>query len=706
MNNRTRTHVIDQPIENSQPISSTAPPPANRRGPRLIHAVLLLLVLANIACLGYYLFHGYQYYFHSDSAAANLLAQEIHETGQYFPQDWNYVNGDLWVVMVQTWILLLFPFFKNGYALHAAAGVIGCILIGLATWGLCAILGMRTRTKLFTLALLSAGMTPIMSEHIFGQQAYGTSFYISCAILICGWKFVQTHGTPAWAWAACTAVLVILVAWANPQRAVLSFVLPLLGGMAVLYGALHAAPEPARAQRRRLGLLLVIALLAMVTGTLLYRSTLSGNMGLGAKLAIHWLAFPLMAENIMRLLHGLVALLGGTPAPGTRIATPIAMVEALRMVAGLAVIAIAPYALVRSLRSAHPGLAFTAGAAAASLGSSLFIFMTTTLSTEGSPDQTVRYLVPGVLLTLLVLVAFLQHDKRVGMTTRLTAGVALAVLTLSAPIAYELLNIPGNAAAGGAERVIPKLRLVQFLKSEKLGYGYSTFWHANQVTVLSEGKVAVRQVTFTNGMPLPMRHLSSNRWYEPGAWKGPTFLMLTKDEAAGVDLTEMFKVVGEPTRRLAFEDFRIFVFDHNIARDFPGWHLRITKPVQYPSTASTPHTIGRFDEATRSLSAEQGAAGYLRFGPYQHLQGGRYLVTFDIRTEGSEPNNFGTVDISADNGKRILASRAVERAGAQRITVPLVFEGLINAAEFRVFSTGAGKMNVMNVELANDDRRK
>ena len=76
------------------------------------------MIAVNAVCLLTYIFYTYQFHFHSDSAAANLLAQEIYETGQYFPRDWNWVNGDIWSLFMQTWVLVLLPFFENGFALQ------------------------------------------------------------------------------------------------------------------------------------------------------------------------------------------------------------------------------------------------------------------------------------------------------------------------------------------------------------------------------------------------------------------------------------------------------------------------------------------------------------------------------------------------------------------------------------------------------------
>ena len=98
--------------------------------PKKIGISLALLFLAcNLLLLCWYLFVGYKAGFHSDSAVKVLLAREIVETGQYFPHDWNYVNGDLFVLFGHTFIIPLLAFIPAGYLSHAISGLISAVLI-------------------------------------------------------------------------------------------------------------------------------------------------------------------------------------------------------------------------------------------------------------------------------------------------------------------------------------------------------------------------------------------------------------------------------------------------------------------------------------------------------------------------------------------------------------------------------------------------
>ncbi len=76
-----------------------------------------LLLLGNLALLGLYEFVTFKYEVHSDSAVKVLLANEILETGELFPHEWVYANGDVYAFFCHMLALPLVPLFGPGRAL-------------------------------------------------------------------------------------------------------------------------------------------------------------------------------------------------------------------------------------------------------------------------------------------------------------------------------------------------------------------------------------------------------------------------------------------------------------------------------------------------------------------------------------------------------------------------------------------------------------
>ena len=519
-------------------------------GKTYVDRVLQALLLVNLAALVLYICLSYKFGFHSDSAASNLLAHEIGETGSYFPVDWNYVNGDLWVLSVHTWLLPFLPFMSNGYALHALGGLISAALVMAGTWCLCRTLGLSSRARLVTLALIASGFSANMSENLFGQQAYGTIYFLGCFLLCTSHAFLYSKRQPAAVWALASFVLLVLAAWSNPMRAAIYNVLPVVAAAVWCHLAPRLqGPKPGAA---KLGALLCIVVGACYVGALLHAYFLARGHSALSSVSINWLPFKDMGRNAGAALQGSFSLLSGLPAPGQPVANVRGMFDAVRLCAGAALLFVSGWALLRILGSVHPGRLFIGVATLAAIGSNLFIFLTTTLPFVETPESSIRYLVPALLGMMVLLVAVVVDDRLAPAAKRYVGAIAIAVIALTAPMAYELTGLTDHASLRDMNNANQNVRLANFLLDNKLEYGYATFWNAGRTTVLAKNVVKVRNIELANGLPRPMRHLSSDRWYQPGSWSGQSFLMLTKEELDAVKWPELRRLTGEPLRTLDF----------------------------------------------------------------------------------------------------------------------------------------------------------
>lgn len=663
---------------------------------------LYLLLCINIALLAFYLAIDYQLVFHSDSAVKNLLAQEIHETGQYFPRAWNYANGDLWVFNTHTFILALLPLLGNGYAAHAAAGLVSAALILYGAWVLTGLLEQAPPARLAGMLVVSAGMSPMMAEHVYGQAAYGSIFYMACFLLRAYWSLVQARGRRRLAWAGATAALTALVFWSNPQRALLVYALPLLAAAAVQLRLARQAAHGAGGAARGQWAALAVVLAAAVAGVLLNRHTLAqvnNNVGLSL---IGWLDVKAMAVNVLGVAQGLLSLFGGLPPAGARVASAAGVYAALRLAGALLLVALLPWALYRGLRPERGPRQLVVVFTAVAFGIGLFLMATTTLADMASPESSVRYLVPSLLCMLLILVGTLFERGAAAPLVRAGGIAALALLATSAPSAYlapfrELVTLPREGLAlQTAER-----RLAGFLRAQGLGYGYATFWVAGKTTVLSSGAVRVRQVEFERGLPQPMRKLSSDRWYDPATWQGPTFVALRDNELALLDQPLLASYAGQP-RRLRFEDMNVLVYPSNPAASLPAWDTAVSRPLRYAMNSQTLHQRGVLDNG--AITAGPGEEGNLHFGPMRSLAPGSYAVSFDIET-GADANananggGYGMLDVVSAAGTKVHARQLVTSAGKQRVTLRFDTATTISPVEFRVFSTGRARFSLRGIDL-------
>ena len=666
---------------------------------------LPLLFGINILLLLFYLAFDYQLVYHSDAAVKNMLAQEIVDTGRYFPRDWNYVNGDLWVFYTHTFIVPLLRFLPNGYLVALISDLITAALILYGTWLLTGLLEQSRLARLLGMLVVSSGMSLIMAEHIYGQAAYGSMYYMACFLLYAYWQLSQARGGRTALWGAATALLVILVFWANPQRALLFYGLPLMTA-AVVQQALET--RAARAERRRAqwrhAAMLGLVLAATVAGILINKATLRQVHTTAGLTLINWLNFNGMLDNLKAVTGGVLSLFDGIPRGGSKVASLGGVYAALRMLGALTLMAMLPWALYKALQARRSSRQLVVVFAAVSISANLFVMLTTSLADMGAPEASVRYLVPSLLYMLLILAGVLVDRPALAPLTRSAGLAALALLATSAPTS---LLYPYNEFTHLKVRNLmiqtPDQQVINFLRDQGLHYGYATFWNASKLTVLSNSDVKVRPIMLEQGLPQPSRGLSSNRWYAPAAWRGETFLMLREEELPQLDQTVMNEIAGQP-RVLHVQNLTVLVYPGNLATSLPSWDLSPRTPVRYTMNRRTLHQIGHLDSAQQALVAEPGESGTLHFGPMRNLAAGSYEVGFDLETRGDGVDDFGFIDIATEAGRKVHARQQITGAGRQRVLLRLDAADDLSLLEFRVFSNGRGQFIMRGVDLVRRDQ--
>ncbi len=110
--------------------------------------------------------------------------------------------------------------------------------------------------------------------------------------------------------------------------------------------------------------------------------------------------------------------------------------------------------------------------------------------------------------------------------------------------------------------------LSEYLKGNGLEYGYSQYWSANIITLLTENHVKVRPIEFTIQGLSPFFWSTNEFWYNRSASTQPSFILVPAGEqsdgfsvaSAGM-LAAMF---GETSMTMEYEGAKIYVWDRNI----------------------------------------------------------------------------------------------------------------------------------------------
>lgn len=672
---------------------------------RFGRGLLLGLFLISLVALVYYQFKGYIPEFHSDSAFKSLVAGEVIRQGSYFPPEWNYVNGDLWVLFGQIFIIPLLPFFKNSYSLHAISGLISSIIVLTSLW---CVSGMAVRSRwmrLLAVTIFAGGVSWVVAENLFGQVSYGNVLYLAVFTLYFAWRWLES-GTRRGkiGWGMALVVLGTLAAWGNPQRAFAYDLLPMLAAVlawAMTRDALLVWSPGARRWQLTADAWRLTGLLGMLFGSILLGAILHSisiqhvHNAAGAG-ATRWLTFEGARENLWLTLKGILGMFGALPSPDRSVMSPGGAYEALRLLGMLSLLVMLPVVSCAALRDARPSARMLAAFTASGLCLFVFLQVTTTTPDMSGPIHSARYMLPSLILGVVLLVAYAEAKG-----PRSIPGLAAwsILLILLSSLAYS-----GNSFSR-LYRGTPQSahqQAIEVLKHEGLQYGYASYWNSGAITILSGGDVKIRQIELHDGVPEPRLHLASSTWYRPAAWKGKSFLMLSRDELPQLDRTAMFAFTGAPLREFTVGDFTVLVFKQNIAADLPDWDVISGAPHQIgePLSARTRHEIGRLENVggQRRLTAAQGESGYLHFGPYVKLPAGQYQVQVDVAATGT--GESGYVDVVSGLGTKVFARSPITAGDRAPIRLTVKAAEDLENVEIRVYTNGANPMVLSAITLA------
>ncbi len=652
-----------------------------REGALAVLASVLLII--NAIYLFWYINFEYRGLFHSDSAVKVLLAREIFETGNFFPRDWNYGNGDLWLLFGHAFIVPLLAFMPAGFAVHAISGLIFSCLIAYGVWLVSGIMKIPLWRRILIVSVVLSGISGYMAENLYGQVSYGPIFFSCCCLLFFAWKYLSAEDEIKRVWALVLVVFLLMIYWGNPRRAIVTYGIPLFATF--FYQFLIKEGK----ERRLYLMLIVFGCIGAFGGTWLHITTMMNVNNVDGAAAARWLSFEGILDHITLTLKGFLGLLGGLPAGDGLLFSWKELYSEVRFIIACFVLVSIPVAIVRFLRGSDDGGRLIALFAAFLISISLFFQITTTIPDMNDPVSVSRYLVPGVVLGLICLLGMpLVLKNSPGLT--IAVATVFLVLVSNAVVIYSVPNSSPreNTRPWRSESYLDpvKQELIKVLKENGLEYGYADFWDAGVLSVLSNEEVRVRQVIIRNGMPIPYRWLSSNRWYLPSAWSGKTFLLLKEKEADLVDLKKMAEFGMQLQATLKAAEYTIFIFPENIAR-LPEWDGSYRIPIFFPAGSSLSQIGHVFKEGDEeNLVARKGEIGFLHYGPYVTVEPGRYRVTFNV-VANHHPDGVAKLDVVSNGGRGGALGERMLTGGAGSQSIDFSVD-MSSVMEFRVFALG------------------
>jgi hypothetical protein len=661
-----------------------------------------ILLAINVGYLIFYIFggSGYKNSFHSDSATKVLLAQEIYETGKFFPASWNYVNADIWILFGHIFVIPLLFFIQPGYLVYSISGLISAFLLLIICWKFSEKFEVSRSQRLCFLAAVASGFSGSFAENLFGQVSYGVLVILMLAeILIIENLLNSIKSQKRFLFAV--GLLIAITAASNAGRSFIVFILPLLGGF-----SLCLLRKKTQAERLINPLIAISVGFGVGIGFHFYLlSFLQNVQGAGdAK----WVSFDAMIKNCVFSLNGTMGLLGAIPTAGQKITNIRSVYEACRLIAGISSIILFFHILIIQIKNNKNQ--FFLGFLLTSLFLSYFLYITTSLLIQTAPLQTARYLVPSVFAGICLLL--LTPVNKLSLLMRTILSFVMINFFISAPFAYIYSNLSSEFKGGQSGQFGEQRELAKFLQSRKLEYGYASFWNAGIISVLTSGDVRVRQVLFNDGIPLPHRHLSSDRWYNSGYYKGQTFLILNSAEEKVINFEKIEDFGIKILEKINFKNFAIYVFDANLADKLPGWDTNFQKPLIIPINKYSKKHIGKYEQnylyKGPALVADEGQIGCLHYGPFIEIPPGNYeaVFTFDPPDKSSKKDIglIASIDVASSPDQKIFASKDL---GQYEKDATFKFSTAKKRVfEFRVFTKGTQRLVLRSLKIYNAQKVK
>lgn len=681
---------------------------------RSIGATLLFLLTFSTIC--FYITRPYKAYLSSDAAVANVLAAEIWRSGTFFPKDWWYVNGDLWILFKHALILPWLMIGQNGFGAHAFSVLGGTTLLLSAGFMLLRAAGCTYSQALIGLTVLSLGYSDHYLDMIFGEAAYSWTAAILMWLLVLLLKIQRTLATsstlnPYW---LCLPLLVYSFGVANPIRFFAFTLVPLIVAIilsrpAILTSTLIWKPN------RDLFLFstcVITSIAALMLAFFTHRQLLSGLSNIEGASAATLIALDQLPAALAYSVLGFGSILGVDWMQGTRLASIEGLLTLFKFITYPAFFLAPALVLLRrpmTLTFSQRLIGFTGFAG---LFTITFLVASTSLQGGGpvAAIYTSRYITPYLLLILLSCVCYWRQYSRM-MKAYLIAALLLAALSAWGHVNPQKLReqelLPNAANIGYSlvpdwhTRITKSQRVVTALVDAGLRYGYAPYWHSHPYTVLSEGRLEIRPVHLNEGDIRPWLHLSSSRWYKTGYADNNVFLLIPPNEIKGVLSSLEDGCSIQPSRMLKIEDYTVLVFESNPLLSVGTRNLEGQGSLCF--SASSLRQIGSYDLVTKGIqSVKSQGSGLIHFGPYQTLERGRYVVSFDINvTNGPRDRTtpLGYVEVTAKSGKLNLGKISITQENPV-LSIPMMIDApALEQIEFRVFSFGNSDILLQRIEV-------
>lgn len=519
--------------------------------------ILLLLSCFVLVSLLVFTFTGANLSFNSDTATANLLAEEMVRTGQYFPKDW-VAGQDLWVFFLHTFIAVFTLFSDDFFFMRSLASVIFIIMAVLSVI-YCSRKVTKNNSWLISVPLMFCGVSAEYSTVVFGQCAYITPLIYSFFFIA---LFINCIDANTYKITSKIKFIVLLVLTAfvglGGIRPVQVFGLPIVGTVVIYYFLnnykksnkefIKGLKSPA------VPLIGFIAAIAVGYVGFIYCSNLITFSAGGTDVHISDFDIFTRIKTFVNLFIGLFGL-----SYNVSLFSVDGILTIIKLVFGILLLIVFPILQIRNYNKEEETVKIFIIFAVLHIIEMLILCIICGLLSDAT-----RYLFTMEFLLLFMSGHYIYKRWINGAEEILKTVAILAVYIYILPISFPKLT----SFIGYSEQMAERCEVTDYLKSKGLNYGFATYWNAGVNTCYSNGEVELNNIVISDKL-YKYYWLNSKAWYEKDS--DNSFLLLTEEENELYKNTSTINLLGAPVSVENYKNYWIYVYDYNIAlNDFDG----------------------------------------------------------------------------------------------------------------------------------------
>lgn len=520
---------------------------------------IALLILA-IYEISFYIFKTYRAFFNSDSAIANILAEEIVLSGSFFPSHWWYVNNDLWVFYKQALVIPWVLMDKNGYFAHAFTVFAVSMFMVFIIYRFLRSLMLSRAASVMGGVVVCVGYSPMYLRELYGEAAYTWYFIFMIGFMFIFRKLsphVISRRTQIKAFIFFMMLLYLLVL-ANPIRFFVYYVVPFFGALGLsIYFARDSLKTFQGAIKRLLSVkkavIFAFACAVMILGAMTHMNLLETLQSAGGANNAKLVSLEILPIHAAHAFLGLLNFIGAEWGEGIRASSVVGAISLLKFFLFPFVLIIPALHVKRSFYQMSSTERFFVLFSYVGFALIFTLYATTGLHEHAwAARNNIRYISPFIMMILLCNVIMWRFFS---LFMKLLLSLCLAV---ALGVSWQYVS-PKDWRCIVDERIA----LVEELKSRDLKFGYASYWDSHIYTVFSNGDVDIRPIEIDEKGITLSKWLNSDTWYQKDSTDGKVFFMVPHEDIGDVELGINKLNMPDPIEQFEIGKYTIFVFEKN-----------------------------------------------------------------------------------------------------------------------------------------------